>query len=223
MAPRAIVFGAAYAVTIIDGNVDEPVRPLADVAYPAVSHHQRRSLHPSGLQAFVADQGQTGDLLASQPSDEEATPPLREAVARVEQQSGGGDGGGPELNRLLHPCAVCARVQRRAAVVHAIADYRPSVVAARQEQVELGAALRPVLGFPDVPGRLVDEEPLGAAVPVAPDLRPHTGVPVGGFTLELPDNGGPGDAFTSARSQGAGSGRAVLRTAWPATPVSAST
>jgi hypothetical protein len=65
---------------------------------------------------------------------------------------------------------------RAVAVVDAAPDDRPPVVATRQDQVELVAALGPVLRDPDVPGLGMNCEALLVAVPVAPDLgeRPRS-------------------------------------------------
>ncbi|MNU98958.1 hypothetical protein D3C71_890790 [compost metagenome] len=73
------------------------------------------------------------------------------------------------MQRLLHARLGCAFAQLAAAVVFAIGNHRPTVVAARLGLVEFVATLRAVLVHPQLavwPQRCT----LGVAVAVAPDL-----------------------------------------------------
>src|SRR5690606_3282173 len=66
-------------------------------------------------------------------------------------------------------------VNDAAAVVHAVSNDRPPVVAAGAHEVQFVAALRSVLDYPYLAGRGLDGEPLRIAVPVAPDLGARAG------------------------------------------------
>jgi hypothetical protein len=66
-------------------------------------------------------------------------------------------------------------VDGRAAVLHAVADHRPSIVAAAHDHVELVAALGAVLRGPQLTRLRVEGEALQAAVSVAPDLGERAG------------------------------------------------
>src|SRR5690606_3845546 len=148
-----------------DGEVDRAVGALPDIPDPAHSFEY----HLNVRHAPTLD-GQAGELLPGNPADEEAAPPLRERVARVDEQARRRDGRDPVVHGLLHPLAVRGDVDRVAVVVDAVADDGPAVVAAGPDEVELVATARPVLVRPDIARFRMDREALRVAVAVAPDL-----------------------------------------------------
>src|SRR5688572_959038 len=79
----------------------------------------------------------------------------------------------PIAHRLLEPVPGQAEPARPAGIVDAVSRKRPPIVAARQNEIELVAALRPVLVGPEPSGLWIEGEALRVAVPIAPDLRPR--------------------------------------------------
>src|SRR5690606_34582191 len=80
---------------------------------------------------------------AGQSTDEQAVLPARERIARVPLRTGGCDDGIPVIHRLREAFR-CRRgpVDRIAAVFDAVCLYRPAVVHARTDEVQLIAAAR---------------------------------------------------------------------------------
>lgn len=128
-------------------------------------------------QAFFADDelvadDEAGQVLAGQRGDEEVVFPFRNETSRVEVHPARRDGWIPIVARLfgaleLGPSAV----DRGAIVVGSVGDQWPSVIEAGLDQIDLVAALRTVLPVPQLPGRWMNGQALGIALPVAPDLR----------------------------------------------------
>ena len=75
----------------------------------------------------------------------------------------------------MHAAADAAGLADRRAVVAAIALDRPAVVGAGAGDIDLVAALRPMLADPQLAGRGMQRSPLGIAVAIAPDARQGTG------------------------------------------------
>ena len=75
----------------------------------------------------------------------------------------------------MGPPADAASVADRVSVVASVAHERPAVVAARDDAVQLVAALRAVLVHPEFVRAGADRRALWISVPVAPDLRPGAG------------------------------------------------
>ena len=108
---------------------------------------------------------------AAQAADEDAVLPLRKQVAGVESEAGGRDHRIPVIDRLLHALLVGdAFADRRARIVDAVHDHRPAVVLALLDDVELVAAARTVLGFPQAAGPRIERQAFLAADAIGPDL-----------------------------------------------------
>src|SRR3954469_13849667 len=60
----------------------------------------------------------------------------------------------------------------RAGVIDAEADHRPAVVLALGDDIDLVAAARAVLDFPELAGDGMDREALFVAMAITPDLGP---------------------------------------------------
>ena len=109
--------------------------------------------------------------------DQQVALPVREQLAGVEGHAARRDHRVPEVDRLLeaepraHP-----RADRRAVVVAAVADLRPAEVQPRSREVQLVAALRPVLDGPERARPGMDRRALHVAMPEAPDALDGAGL-----------------------------------------------
>ena len=97
-------------------------------------------------------------------------------VARVEREPGRRDRRQPQNQRLLDTFAERRRRNPRAVVVAAEAELRPAVVAPGQQQIDLVAAVRAVLGVQHGAGRGVHREAELVTMAVREDLGPRAGL-----------------------------------------------
>ncbi len=145
---------------VVEEKVDRAVRTGLDVADAAVALEQE----------FLAGDPAAFDLQASeflegQRSDQQvATPPL-ESRARDELDRADGECRRPLDDRRLDAVGVGPLADDRAVVVDAKRDDRPAVVPALDEEIQLVATARSVLGGPDRAGFRVLRHALN--IPVA--------------------------------------------------------
>src|SRR5262249_32740438 len=116
----------------VGGEAERGGRPVPDIANAFAQPLQEALL----LAHLVAVEFEPHQKLADQRADEEVTAPGRQLTAGVERHPGRGDRGHPVLERLLHALLVRALVDFGAAVVDAVADYRPAVILALLDQVD---------------------------------------------------------------------------------------
>src|SRR5688572_9839911 len=130
-----------------------------------------------GEQALLADDtlafdDQPRDVLAREAADEQVTAPRREQLAGVERHPGRRDDRVPVIQRLFHALLLRdAFADRLTAVLEPVRDRRPTVVLALARDIDLVAAARAVLDFPELAGLGMERGRLDVAVPVRPDLR----------------------------------------------------
>ena len=151
---------------MLQSQVDESVRTLADVTDPAQFPFEER-LHADGVMIL---QRHAGELLADHSPDECAPPPPGEAVSPVDDHARHTDRRRPDESGRLQTRAPRFVGEHRAVVVDAVGHHRPTVVGSTQDQVEFVATTGAVLVRPDGPRERVDREPLHVPVAVAPDL-----------------------------------------------------
>ena len=151
---------------MLQGQVDEPVRALADITDPAQLSFEQ------GLQAdsVVALDRHSAELLADHSADECAASPPGEAVAAVDHHARGTDRRDPGEPGRLQARALRLVGEDGAVVVDAVGDHRPAIVGSAHDQIEFVPTPRAVLVRPDVSSKRVDREPLDVPVAVAPDL-----------------------------------------------------
>src|SRR6185295_8653464 len=134
-------------------HVEQAVRALLHVANPLVKIDEQR-LAPQLLHLLVEqdaiEMARAGNLALAQPADEHVTFPLRELVAGVEREARDRDRGRPVDHRRLVAVVRGHLVVERARIVAAIAHDRPAVILASLDDVELVAAVRAVLGLPEL-------------------------------------------------------------------------
>src|SRR5436190_19255602 len=115
------------------------------------------------------------DLADTRAADEQVAAPGRELVTRIHGEPRRRDRRQPHHDRLLDAFAERHGRDSRAVVVASEAPLRPAVVAARQDQVDLVAAVRAVLGGQHYAAGMHDETEL-VAMPVAEHLGPSPGL-----------------------------------------------
>ena len=119
----------------------------------------------------------TADSSELHSTDEKVSPPVRKAVAGVERQARRGNRRNPDNVRRLH--ALFERASAKPSVPRTVAPkltIRPAVVGALLDDVDLVAALRTVLRFPDRARVRMDREPHHVPVAEGPDLRLRIGL-----------------------------------------------
>src|SRR5207253_6415434 len=109
---------------------------------------------------------------AAQASNKDAVLPLRKKVAGIEREAGRRDDRIPVIHRLFQAFLVReALTNWGARVVDAVRDDRPAVILTLLNNVELVAAARAVLGFPQIPGSWIERQPFLTARARGTDLR----------------------------------------------------
>src|SRR6266571_1990459 len=98
--------------------------------------------------------------------------PVGELVAGVEGHAGSSDRRHPEEERLLHRLLPRLLRHTRPEIEPAKADDGPTIILTRLQDIDLVAAIGPVLAFPDGPGVRIDSEPQRIAMAHRVDLRP---------------------------------------------------
>src|SRR3989338_7876977 len=154
------------ALRAVSHHIEQTIRPLADItgAFDVALQQFFLALY------LVARNLQAVQGAKFERTDEQAALP-RWAIARAGQKSHTRrrNRRHPVVLWLLHARLGCAFAQLAAAVVFAIGNHRPTVVAARLGLVDFIATLRAVFVHPQLavwPQRCT----LGVAVAVAPDL-----------------------------------------------------
>src|SRR5690606_8148338 len=104
------------------------------------------------------------DLTVAHAADEEIALPAREAIARVERHARDGDRRHPRDDRVDHAFAMELVGLKRPAVRPAAAHVRPPGGAARDDDVDLVAAVRAHLALENLSRRLVIDQAFGRAV-----------------------------------------------------------
>ena len=111
-------------------------------------------------------------VLLPQRSDEHTPRPPRHQARRVERHPARPDRRHPVVQRLFHAVLHLEPVvDERSLVLAAVADHWPAVVRALRQHVDLVAALRAVLDFPERPRHRVLREAVRIAMSERPDLR----------------------------------------------------
>src|SRR6266446_1028158 len=135
-----------------------------------------------GQQIFFSDDSIAAEreprqALRFQCAIEEAAFPGGEKISRIERQSRGRDGGIPVIDGLIHAGLRGSDSDLRAGIIESIRNHRPAVIVARLDYVDLIAALRAMLLFPQFAGCGIDRQALGIAVAERPDFRFGIGLP----------------------------------------------
>src|SRR6185369_2790885 len=155
------------ARVFISQHVQIAVRPLTHVANALMKLRQNR-FSLDGLTLLVERDATdvTGATRSSlnHRADERIALPLREPIASVERDAGGRQRWNEVDERRLEVRTRGGVADRGAVVVPSESHERPPVVAPGFDDVDLVAAERPVLGFPDRTGRGMQGQPLRAAV-----------------------------------------------------------
>src|SRR6185503_1385723 len=158
---------------IVDSDIDEAVRALANVANTVFADQQRLAIRHD---VPVDREAHELPVVGRHAADEDVALPVRELVARVQHEARDADRRHEERLRLLHSFLVAGRVDLGAErVVRAVTDDGPAVVLALLDDVELVAALRTVLALPERVGGPVEVEALRIAMAVTPDLGQRAG------------------------------------------------
>src|SRR5581483_7344682 len=98
-------------------------------------------------------------------SPDERTPlPAGEPLAGIEGHPGDAVRRHPEQRRRLGPFQPRTRGNRRTEILVPVAHLRPAVVASAPQDVDLVAAVRALLGFPQLTGLGVDGERVSVAM-----------------------------------------------------------
>src|SRR5687767_12149754 len=136
---------------------------LRDVAYAPAELRQQALL----VEHVLAFDFQAHERGCRQSADEQVAFPLRESLTAVEKHAGRGDDRGPGINRVLHSGGIfLAGADRRAVIVHSVRHDGPSIVFAGLGNIDLIAALRPMLDFPQLAGFGVKGRGLYVAVAI---------------------------------------------------------
>src|SRR5262249_35191319 len=104
------------------------------------------------------------------PSHQEAVLPCREPIAGIKRDTRGANRRHPEDDGRLHVSPNRRFRDGRAGVFASIRGDRPAIIAARQDNVDFVATLRPVLAFPPRAGTRMDGEPQLIPMPHGVDL-----------------------------------------------------
>src|SRR6266571_389754 len=165
--------------TVIFGGEDiqESVRTLAHVANAILKLAQQRlamELFPLLVEIDAHELTGPRHLSLTQSAGEEVSLPGGKPVARVEREARCGNRRDPEDNRLFHPFLEHPVVHARAEIEASRVDDGPSVVLSGMEDVDLVAAIRPVLAFPDIAGERIHGQADHVAVAHRIDLGPIT-------------------------------------------------
>src|SRR6187549_2963955 len=165
--PEQGAVGGPAARRLLGGHVEIAVRPLLDVP-DAIVERRQEHLPLLVLLRLRHVERDAPQRLAVQRAEERVVLPALELVAGVENETRRADRRHPEHPRVVH-----ARLRprnRRPGVVATGRGERPAVVVARLEDVDLVAAERPDLGFPELTGHGVVREAVYVAVAEGVDL-----------------------------------------------------
>ena len=126
--------------------------------------------HCSALRRLIAADADVDQCLCPTARRERVALPLREQVARVDDQPAGRDRRIPADLRRLEAVAWPVVRDVHAVVIAAVRHVRPAIVAAGQDEVDLVAAARAHLSLPQPPVRR-EREAKGVAMAGAPGFR----------------------------------------------------
>src|SRR5690606_19340456 len=142
------------ALVLVGDDIEQPVRPLthvADTLAQIVQQHLAAQLLELLVEQDALELARARHLALAQPADEPVALPVRQRAAGIEAEARYGDGGRPVDDRRLEPL-VRRAVSRLpgAGIGAAQADHRPAVIGAGLQDIQLVAAVRTVLGLPDL-------------------------------------------------------------------------
>src|SRR5271168_2300837 len=110
-------------------------------------------------------------MLERQSPHEEIAPPCWKLITAIHRQSRRRDRGRPVDHRLLEPRALRIGRHIGAGIIHAVSDYRPTIVAARHDDVQFIAAARAMFCFPEPPAGYIEDQALLVAMTPGIDFR----------------------------------------------------
>ena len=157
---------------VIGQQIQSALGALTHIAYPLALRFEigQQTLFAHD---FLSVQRQPDEILGLMATDEEVAVPLGKQATGVERHAARPNDRIPVVERLLH-----AVLRRDAAsnfpaeVLDAVRDRRPAIVLARARNVDLVAAARAVLDFPQLTGGRVQRRGLDVAMAKRPDLGP---------------------------------------------------
>jgi hypothetical protein len=122
------------------------------------------SIHSSSTTPPSRRRSRTTPSPTSAPTSMSPFQAVQGRLVPYEGEARGGDGLLEDVHRRSHALHLGADADRRIGVVDAAGDERPAVVVAADEEVDLVAALRPVVDGPQLPGGRVHVQRLDVAV-----------------------------------------------------------
>src|ERR1700684_4366795 len=109
-------------------------------------------------------------MLECQCPHEKIAPPCWKLITAIHRKSRRCDRWRPINHRLLESWALRIRRNIGTGIVHAIRDYRPTVVPARHDDAQFIAAARTVFCFPEPPAGNIEDQALLVAMAPGIDL-----------------------------------------------------